>query len=231
MLSFEEFFVKKKIDLTALKADRPELYAEFSSHYGQMGERSFDHTKKYWFNKLRMDYKLPDPVVVPAPKKELEPVDVKTEPITGSTISAKPSGFKPRFKPGMAETKKQAEKESEETKPMEQTTLKPAGFKPRFKANVTKKVEADSQSKAVAEEEKNESAKQTTLKPTGFKPRFKAGVTKAKPVDETVDKVERQVSKEDDPLKTEGETVRKPTGFKPRFKAGVTKNKPKEDDE
>ena len=57
-MTFEEFFAKKKIDLEALKQADPGLYDECRSHYEQMGEKSFDHTKKYRFNKLRHAYPL-----------------------------------------------------------------------------------------------------------------------------------------------------------------------------
>lgn len=191
MLSFEEFFAKKKIDLTALKADRPELYEEFSAHYGQMGEKSFDHTKKYWFNKLRMDYKLSTPLAVTPPKKEPEPVATDAKTVDTAT-AVKPSGFKPRFKTGIAQAKKQEEEEVVETKPVVQPVAKPAGFKPRFKANVTKKtaVEVDKEPKDKTEGQETKEGKvgktegAPVNKPAGFKPRFKAGLTKNKPKDE-----------------------------------------------
>lgn len=58
-MTFEEFFHKKKIDLLALKQAEPALFEEFKNHYEQMGEKSFDHTKKYWFNKLRRGFPIP----------------------------------------------------------------------------------------------------------------------------------------------------------------------------
>lgn len=58
MITFEEFFRKKKINLVQFQASEPGLFAEFSSHYPLMGEKSFDHTKKYWFNGLRRTYPL-----------------------------------------------------------------------------------------------------------------------------------------------------------------------------
>ena len=58
MLSFTEFFTKKKIDLKALQIGRPDLYQEFDRDYALMGEKSFDHSKKFWFNRLRKDYLL-----------------------------------------------------------------------------------------------------------------------------------------------------------------------------
>lgn len=55
-MTFEEFFAKKKIDLSALKLTEPALFEELNSHYEQMGPKSFDHSKKYWFNKLRRKF-------------------------------------------------------------------------------------------------------------------------------------------------------------------------------
>lgn len=60
-MTFEEFFQKKKIDLVALGTERPALLDEFRKHFEAMGEKSFDHTKKYWFNKLRRAYPLDSP--------------------------------------------------------------------------------------------------------------------------------------------------------------------------
>jgi hypothetical protein len=57
-MTFEEFFKKKRIDLAALQSGEPGLFSEFRKHFEQMGEKSFDHTKKYWFNKLRLQYHL-----------------------------------------------------------------------------------------------------------------------------------------------------------------------------
>ena len=58
MQTFADFFAKKKIDLSALQKAEPQLYDEFASHYALMGEKSFDHSKKFWFNKLRKSYHL-----------------------------------------------------------------------------------------------------------------------------------------------------------------------------
>jgi hypothetical protein len=101
-MTFEEFFNKKRIDLVALKAAEPGLFAEFEKHFTQMGEKSFDHTKKYWFNKLRLQYHL-------APELKPEKMHLENrlaeqtivETLTDS-IPTPSTGFKPRFKPGMA---------------------------------------------------------------------------------------------------------------------------------
>src|SRR5579872_2202816 len=144
-MTFEEFFRKKRIDLVALEKAEPALLSEFKTHFEQMGEKSFDHTKKYWFNKLRLTYHL-------APEPKVEKVIIENtlaeQTITESLLesSAPPAivGFKPRFKPGMgkpAETPAPEAKKSEEA--TEPTVPPPAnaGFKPRFKAGATKPVE------------------------------------------------------------------------------------------
>src|SRR3954470_12456465 len=101
-MTFEEFFKKKRIDLTALQSGEPRLFSEFKTHFEQMGEKSFDHTKKYWFNKLRLQYHL-------APETKTEKVPMAnplaeqtiTETLAETTSPPPNVGFKPRFKPGM----------------------------------------------------------------------------------------------------------------------------------
>ena len=66
-MTFEEFFIKKKIDLVQLKSAEPGLFSEFKSHFELMGEKSFDQVKKFWFNKLRRSYHLKEE---PKPAKE-----------------------------------------------------------------------------------------------------------------------------------------------------------------
>jgi hypothetical protein len=55
-MTFEEFFAKKKINLETLKSKDAILFQELKSHFDQMGEKSFDYTKKYLFNPLRNQY-------------------------------------------------------------------------------------------------------------------------------------------------------------------------------
>ena len=78
-MTFEEFFLKKKIDREALKLADPALHEEFRTHYAEMGSKSFDHTKKFLFNKLRHLY----------PLKEI----AKTE-----NPNTEKSAYKPMFK-------------------------------------------------------------------------------------------------------------------------------------
>jgi hypothetical protein len=143
-MTFEEFFKKKKIDLGALEKADAGLFSEFKTHFEQMGEKSFDHTKKYWFNKLRRQFPLP-PEVKAEKEHFANPLaeQTVTESLT-ETQSAPPSpklGFVPKFKAGITpkpaastEDKKEGPHPTENTspeKPAEGTETKVA-YKPRF---------------------------------------------------------------------------------------------------
>lgn len=228
-MTFEEFFRKKKIDLVALQTAQPGLFSEFKEHYEAMGEKSFDHTKKYWFNKLRLQYHLvpevkEDKVVIENRLAEQTIVESLTEPAATNV------GFKPRFKAG-ATTAKPTETEPEpvvkaeepkETAASSDTETsaapKPAGFKPRFNA----KAMAPKVEEPVAEDKPaTEVPAETTAapKPTGFKPRFNAAKMTAKK-DEPVDE-EKPVEENLTQIEASAETptASKPAGFKPRFNA------------
>lgn len=246
-MTFEEFFKKKKINLPALQTAEGPLFAEFKEHYEAMGEKSFDHTKKYWFNKLRRAYPLPpevkaEKVVMENKMAEQTIADTLTDP---ATIPATPKpGFTPRFRAGAkppegslaenAPPEEVAEQQPTTEKPAEASAAKPAGFTPRFKAGVTAAKPAEQapagsephQSSTPAEEKPAE----TAAKPAGFKPRFKAGVTASKPATEeqpaSVEKpadTKPALPVEEKPAEAPEPATPKPTGFKPRFKAGVTK--------
>ena len=100
-MDITEFFKKKKIDLTALEKAEGALFSEFKAHYEQMGEKSFDHTKKYWFNKLRRRFPL-------APEIKTEKLHIAnplaeqtiTESLIETITSPPPAkmGFVPKFK-------------------------------------------------------------------------------------------------------------------------------------
>lgn len=104
-MTFEEFFKKKRIDLAALLIAEPSLFSDFNAHFEQMGEKSFDHTKKYWFNKVRRQFPL-------APEIKTEKVHIQNplaeQTITESLIDIIPAatpgsaklGFAPKFKTG-----------------------------------------------------------------------------------------------------------------------------------
>lgn len=225
-MTFEEFFKKKKINLTTLQQAEGTLFAEFKEHFELMGEKSFDHTKKYWFNKLRRQF--PAPVEVKAEKVVIEnPLAEQTitETLTEPAIEEKPKvGFTPRFKAGASAAKptepieKSAPVVSEENTNADKpaTTAKP-GFTPRFKAGVTAKPQ-EQVTEPKAEDAKPAEEQPKTTPPTkvGFTPRFKAGVTK--PVTETP--VEEPKVEEEKPVEPASPVK---VGFTPRFKAGVTK--------
>ncbi|HEY0056449.1 MAG TPA: hypothetical protein VGB63_13930 [Pedobacter sp.] len=122
-MTFEEFFIKKKIDLAQLEKTEPVLYTEFKSHFVAMGEKSFDHTKKFWFNKLRRLYHLTPP------EKAITQVETaiasQAEPLSSPTIEQKPA-FTPRFKSANTNKVEPAGEEQIE----EKSIVKPA-FKPR----------------------------------------------------------------------------------------------------
>ncbi|MGJ1407815.1 hypothetical protein, partial [Sphingobacterium siyangense] len=220
-MTFEEFFIKKKIDLKALQAADGPLFEEFKAHYSAMGEKSFDHSKKFWFNKLRKSFHLAEEETVIA-KPIVKQVIADTASETSSIHTAKPAGFKPRFKapPTAVEDEVKATSKKEITDSAESTPDSiPTGFKPRFKAGVTKA--PDVAASTSASEEKTDEATTAAPKPTSFKPRFKAGVTKAPDA-------AASTSASDEKTDETTNSAPKPTGFKPRFKAGVTKTETSE---
>ncbi|WP_312352271.1 hypothetical protein, partial [Sphingobacterium siyangense] len=231
-MTFEEFFIKKKIDLKALQAADGPLFEEFKAHYSAMGEKSFDHSKKFWFNKLRKSFHLAEEETVIA-KPIVKQVIADTASETSSIHTAKPAGFKPRFKapPTAVEDEVKATSKKEITDLAESTPDSiPTGFKPRFKAGVTKA--PDVAASTSASDEKTDETTNSAPKPTGFKPRFKAGVTKTESSEQaqlpdTKDEIKLDTSVKAEPENNSTETqepaASKPTGFKPRFKAGVTK--------
>lgn len=212
-MTFEAFFEKKRIDLNKLRHAEPALYQEFNDHFRLMGERSFDHTKKFWFNKLRKRFHLPEAAVSPkaaaisnSSVDENKAIAEKETPQAAAPAAAKPAGFKPRFK---APVKKAAEAkldapEVDAAKPSA-TASKPAGFKPRFKAGVTKKTTDDQ-------------AEEKIVNPVGSEVNnreVEAGQLK----EEAADKKEENSGSEEQSVATKSN---KPAGFKPRFKAGLT---------
>ena len=220
-MTFEEFFIKKKIDLKALQAADGPLFEEFKAHYSAMGEKSFDHSKKFWFNKLRKSFHLAEEETVIA-KPIVKQVITDTASDTSGLAATKPAGFKPRFKapPTAVEDEVKVTSKKEITDSAESTPDSiPTGFKPRFKAGVTKA--PDAAASTSASEETTDETTNSAPKPTGFKPRFKAGVTKAPDAAASTSVPEE---------KTDEATTAapKPTGFKPRFKAGVTKTETSE---
>ncbi len=229
---FEEFFLKKKIDLAQLKDADPSLFDQFKSHYDLMGEKSFDHTKKYWFNKLRHSYPLSAEEETrlkelfkgekAVEKSEAIATEVKTE-----TALAKPSGFRPKFKAPVSTEKQEeiptslppAKVTPSETTPVENAgKVKPAGFKPRFKPGVTKTPIAESGTDKPGAENSQEEPSVSVAKPSGFTPRFKAGLTKNTTTEEDKSVPETKNIADEGQAETP-----KSLGFKPRFKPDITK--------
>jgi hypothetical protein len=197
MMTFDEFLKKKKIDPVQLQKAEPSLFSEFNSHFGQMGEKSFDHSKKFWFNKLRRSYHLTEePKVVPAKEViEINEIASQAEPLISPTLEA--TGVPPRFKPRVASTA--PEQKTEESDSVQKP--KPA-FVPRFKANITPPAEPAAPPQETSTEPTAEAAK------PAFKPRFKAATTPPvpqEPVEEN--KAETETSK---------------PAYAPRFKANIT---------
>ena len=133
-MTFEEFFKKKRIDLDALEKGDPALFSEFKTHYNQMGEKSFDHTKKYWFNKIRRQYQLAPEIKTEKPKIENQ---LAEQTITEALIEDRPAtpapklGFVPKFKAA------NIPKSTAEESPKIDEPAAPApklGFVPKFKA-------------------------------------------------------------------------------------------------
>lgn len=213
-MTFEEFFAKKKIDLKALKAADEPLFEEFRAHYSAMGEKSFDHSKKFWFNKLRKSYHLAEEEVVVV-KKSIQTDPVETATAATDASVTKPAGFKPRFK-ATAPAEPAEQKEEPKTEPSSAAANSAPGFKPRFKPGITKNTANSSEEPPPPIELPKDDAPETA-KPTGFKPRFKPGITKNTTNSSEEPSVPTELPKDAAP-----ETA-KPTGFKPRFKPGVTK--------
>jgi hypothetical protein len=158
-MTFDEFFKKKRIDLAALELAEPALFSEFKIHYDQMGEKSFDHTKKYWFNKLRRQFPLAPEVKTEKPHIA-NPLAEQTITESLTETAAPPSspklGFVPKFKTGnmpkpaiSADDKKEeplnmpAPEKTPSEQPDEKNEAKPA-YKPRFNMkNIPPKTEGE----------------------------------------------------------------------------------------
>jgi hypothetical protein len=213
-MTFEEFFKKKKIDLPALEQGEPALFSEFKIHYEQMGEKSFDHTKKYWFNKLRLRFPAPPEVKV---EKVVIENTLAEQTITESLIesSAPPPniGFKPKFRAGVTKSAEEVPQSKEETPASSAPNV---GFKPRFKAGVTKPAERTSNTDPASIPEKPAESTDTNPPPAplGFKPKFKTGTTKSEtPAPEQPEERKNETPATEHPSESDEE---KPA-YKPRF--------------
>lgn len=241
-MTFDEFFKKKRIDLTALQQAEPVLFSEFKAHFEQMGEKSFDHTKKYWFNKIRRQFPLAAEVKTDKPHIA-NPIAEQTitESLTdiASATQSPKVGFVPRFKaPGIPTSAVDDRKEgvppdthiTGSPAPVEPAASKPAGFVPRFKM---KPATGPESSLAGNDEPVNPVAEtppkaqptppaDPASKPSGFTPRFKMNPKgqQAEPgaefpaVPDIVAKPEAETGSE----AQSNPAASKPAGFTPRFK-------------
>ena len=220
-MNFEEFFKKKRIDLDALQKAEPGLFSEFKTHYAEMGEKSFDHTKKYWFNKIRREFPLAVEVKTEKPKIANPLAEQTITESLDEQIAAPKTGFVPRFratnvaKPAVEPS---AENKAEET-PAAPPTPKP-GFTPRFKAANMAKPATEDPTPAKTEEP----APTPPAPKPGFTPRFKAA-NMAKPATQQEEKSPDVPAGSATPSLPEN-TEAKP-GYKPRFNP---KNIPKKDE-
>jgi hypothetical protein len=221
MLTFDEFFKKKRVDLIALEKAEPALFSEFKIHYEQMGEKSFDHTKKYWFNKSRRQYPLAPEVKTEKPQIA-NPIAEQTitESLT-ATVPATPSspkvGFTPKFraanmaKPVVEDKKEESPAATGEpvAPPAEVAPAKPAGFVPRFK--MKPKADAEESTSPPASAETPQPIETTEAKPA-YVPKFKM-----KPKADTEESATLPPATTNEaPAITEPVAEKKPA-YKPRF--------------
>jgi hypothetical protein len=217
-MTFEEFFKKKRVDLTALEKAEPALFYEFKTHFEQMGEKSFDHTKKYWFNKTRRQYPLAPEVKTEKPQianpiAEQTITESLTETVAASPLVAK-VGFTPKFraanmaKPVVEDKKEEAPAVANEpVAAVENVPAKPAGFVPRFK--MKPKVEAE-EAVPSAPAETPQPTEATEVKPA-YVPKFKM-----KPKVEAEENATPPTTTGEAPPAPEPVAEKKPA-YKPRF--------------
>jgi hypothetical protein len=203
-MTFEEFFKKKRIDLIALEKGEPALLFEFKTHFEQMGEKSFDHTKKYWFNKLRLQYHLAPEIKTEKPHIENQLAEQTiTDSLTEAATTPPKVGFTPRFKAPVAAKPVEETTSAEEDKEAVSSAPKP-GFTPRFKPGMTKPAEV-----SIEQPEEKKEEIPAAPKP-GFTPRFKAA-NMAKPAEATPAIEEKAAEETPTPAEPK-------LGFKPKFR-------------
>ena len=190
-MTFEEFLIKKKIDPVQLQSKDQTFFSEFESHFLQMGEKSFDHSKKFWFNKLRRTYHLKEeikivetPVIVQEklskePENEDKPKYQSrfnaakiqhNDLITQETEAKTTPKYIPRFKAAVNVSEQNLAAEIDKNAESEQKVV--PIYKPRFKAKIGEIGEKQS-------EIQEESAPDSNSHPKpSYKPRFKPGITK-----------------------------------------------------
>lgn len=233
-MTFEEFFTKKKIDLVQLEKAEPTLYSEFKTHFASMGEKSFDHTKKFWFNKLRRLYHLTPP------EKAITQIETaiasQAEPLSSPTIEQKPA-FTPRFKSTNIPKAEPTTQEQPATTPVPKPAFKPRNIltkavEPKAEESQEPKTESTPVAKPAfrprniptkAPEQKTEEIKAEAnppIKSPGFKPRNIKPVSKENAADANrTDSRPGQAEVSDTPI-TNPEKVEEAAkaGYKPKFK-------------
>lgn len=110
-MSFEAFLKQKLVDSAAFRQQQPEMWESFSGLYEEIGEKSFDLQKKFYFNDLRGLYPLPL-----AAKEEPKPASTTQRP----KLSLK---GKPRLKPSL-KTKSEGASADSPPKPRPKLKLK-----------------------------------------------------------------------------------------------------------
>ena len=99
MTSFQIFLYQKRIHAEAWQAARSEEYARLEALFLTMGATSFDQQKKFLFNPVRLEFSLPESLVLPpTQKKKSSPSLNRPSPQT----TAKPPALKGKInlKPG-----------------------------------------------------------------------------------------------------------------------------------
>jgi hypothetical protein len=158
-MTFEEFLIKKKIDPVQLQSKDQTFFSEFESHFLQMGEKSFDHSKKFWFNKLRRTYHLKEEIKI-----------VETPIIVQEKLSAEPSiQEKPKYQSRFNAAKTQ----HNDLVTQEKEAKTPPKYIPRFKAAVN-----SSEQNLDDEINKNTVFEEKVI--PAYKPRFKANIAEIK---------------------------------------------------
>ncbi|MBW4891250.1 hypothetical protein KXQ82_16100 [Mucilaginibacter sp. HMF5004] len=219
-MTFEEFFKKKKIDLAQLSVAEPVLFAEFEAHYAVMGEKSFDHTKKYLFNSLRRIYHTAEEVkaekiIIENRLAEQTVIDSVTNEVAEE--HAPKVGFKPRFKtnvPVAAEILATPAEEVKQTEAADTDATPKLGFKPKFRTASQPKVVDEATVPAKEVKPAEETPAPVTPK-LGFKPKFKAAAP-TKVVEESIAPAEEVIPVDETPAPATPKL-----GFKPKFKAAV----------
>jgi len=173
-MTFEEFLIRKKIDAIQLKAKEPTFFSEFESHFQQMGEKSFDHSKKFLFNKLRRAYHLKEE---PKPVKEEAKIDeipaIAKEKSGIEPINQEKPAYVPRFK-AVVKIPEEIEETSQIKKVESEEIAKPV-YKPRFRAQTPAPEEKQPEVAAESIPKSEETAK------PAYRPRFNPGLTKKNP--------------------------------------------------